>query len=207
MICNIIRNWNDLVYRGQWREAFEWLESTNSFPEITGRVCPAICEAACTLAANASPVAIRHIELSVIERVFEKGWVVPRPPVVHTDKEVAAVGSGPSGLAAAQALRRLGHSVVVFEKSDNVGGILRYGIPDFKLEKWILDRRVKQLKEEGIRFTTRVNVGEDISARELTVLARQSAKEPRKCTSLKSCRSRALGKMPLIPSGRTGPRS
>jgi glutamate synthase (NADPH/NADH) small chain len=153
-----------MVYRGQWQDAFQQLELTNSFPEITARICPAMCEAACTLAVNISPVSIRQIELFISEHAFENGWVVPRPPAIETKKRVAVVGSGPSGLAAAQMLRRLGHSVVVFEKSDNVGGILRYGIPDFKLEKRILDRRLNQMTEEGVRFETRVNVGEDISA-------------------------------------------
>jgi glutamate synthase (NADPH/NADH) small chain len=166
-LYNVIPNWSDMVYHGEWRKAYESLESTSSFPEITGRVCPAICEAACTLAVNTSPVAIRHIELSIIERAFENGWVVPHTPAFDTGKRVAVVGSGPSGLAAAQVLRRLGHLVVVFEKSVNVGGILRYGIPDFKLQKWILDRRLDLMKQEGIRFETGTNVGEDISAHDL----------------------------------------
>jgi glutamate synthase (NADPH/NADH) small chain len=166
-LFSLIPNWNDLVYHGRWREAYEWLESTNNFPEVTGRLCPAICEAACTLAVNTSPVCIRQIELFVIERAFENGWVAPHPPAVETGRRVAVVGSGPSGSAAAQVLRRAGHSVVVFEKSGDVGGLLRYGIPDFKLEKRILDRRLHQLKQEGIQFKTRTNVGEDISAVEL----------------------------------------
>jgi glutamate synthase (NADPH/NADH) small chain len=166
-LFSIIPNWNDLVYHGRWREAYEWLESTNNFPEITGRLCPAICEAACTLAVNTSPVCIRQIELFVIERAFENGWVVPHPPSVTTERRVAVVGSGPSGLAAAQVLRRAGHSVVVFEKSGDVGGLLRYGIPDFKLEKRILDRRLDQLKQEGIQFVTQTNVGVDTSTEEL----------------------------------------
>src|SRR3972149_4957807 len=166
-LYNVIPNWNDMVYRGQWQNAYQQLELTNSFPEFTARVCPAPCETACTLAVNTSPVSIRQIELSLAERAFENGWVIPRPPSVESNKRVAVVGSGPSGLAAAQMLRRLGHSVVVFEKSDNLGGILRYGIPDFKLEKWVIDRRLQQMKEEGIRFETGVNVGEDISSGEL----------------------------------------
>ncbi len=164
---NDIPNWNDLVYRGQWREAYEQLEWTNSFPEITARVCPAMCEAACTLSVNISPVSIRQIELSIAERAFESGWVVPSPPVVETNKRVAVIGSGPAGLAAAQRLRHLGDSVTVFEKSDKVGGILRYGIPDFKLEKWVIDRRLEQMRSEGIRFEANVNVGEDISSKKL----------------------------------------
>jgi len=164
---NDIPNWNDLVYRGQWREAYQQLEWTNSFPEITARVCPALCEAACTLAINVSAVSIRQIELFVSERAFENGWVVPEFPNKETHKRVAVVGSGPAGLAAAKRLRQLGDSVTVFEKSDKAGGILRYGIPDFKLEKWVLDRRIKLMTEEGVRFETNVNVGENISADEL----------------------------------------
>jgi glutamate synthase (NADPH/NADH) small chain len=164
---NVIPNWNDFVYHGQWKEAYEYLEATNNFPEITGRLCPAPCETACTLAVNTSPVTIRNLELSIMERAFESGWVVPRVPPVETGKQVAVVGSGPAGLAAAQVLRRLGHTVVVFEKSASVGGLLRLGIPDFKLEKWVLDRRLDQLKQEGIRFETSTNVGEDITAHDL----------------------------------------
>ena len=164
---NDIPNWNDLVYRGQWQDAYQQLEWTNSFPEITARVCPAMCEASCTLSLNISPVSIRQIELFVAERAFENGWVVPSLPAVETNKRVAVVGSGPAGLAAAQRLRYLGDSVTMFEKSDKVGGILRYGIPDFKLEKWVIDRRLKQMRSSGIRFETNVNVGEDISSKEL----------------------------------------
>jgi glutamate synthase (NADPH/NADH) small chain len=164
---NVIPNWNDFVYHGQWKEAYECLEATNNFPEITGRVCPAMCEAACTLAVNTSPVTIRNIELSIMERAFENGWVVPHSPSIETGKQVAVVGSGPAGLATAQVLRRLGHSVVVFEKSAGIGGILRFGIPDFKLEKWVLDRRLEHMKQEGVRFETSTNVGEDISANDL----------------------------------------
>jgi glutamate synthase (NADPH) small chain len=164
---NDIPNWNDLVYRGRWHEAYEQLEWTNSFPEITARVCPAMCEASCTLSINMSPVSIRQVELSVAERAFENGWVVPSLPVTETNKRVAVIGSGPAGLAAAQRLRHLGDSVTVFEKADKLGGILRYGIPDFKLEKWVLDRRLKQMRAEGVRFETNINIGEDISAKEL----------------------------------------
>jgi len=164
---NDIPNWNDLVYRGQWRDAYQQLEWTNSFPEITARVCPAMCEASCTLALNLSPVSIRQIELFVAERAFENGWVIPSLPMVETNRRVAIVGSGPAGLAAAQQLRQMGDSVTVFEKSDKLGGILRYGIPDFKLEKWVLDRRLKQMRAEGIRFETNANVGEGITAKDL----------------------------------------
>lgn len=166
-LYNIIPNWNDMVYRGQWQDAYQQLELTNSFPEITGRVCPAPCETACTLAVNTSPVSIKQVELFISEKAFENGWVAPRPPAIETNKRVAVIGSGPSGLAAAQMLRLLGHSVSVFEKSDKAGGILRYGIPDFKLEKWVLDRRLEQMREEGVRFETRMNVGVDISAQDL----------------------------------------
>ena len=164
---NSIPNWNDLVYRRRWREAYQQLELTSSFPEIAARVCPAPCEAACTLAVNTSAVSIRQIELFIAERAFEKGWATPPAPRAETNKKVAVIGSGPSGLAAAQSLRRLGHTVVVFEKSDKAGGILRYGIPDFKLAKWVLDRRLTQMEAEGIRFEMGVNAGKDISAVEL----------------------------------------
>jgi glutamate synthase (NADPH/NADH) small chain len=166
-VLNLIPEWNDFVYRKQWQEAFERLEATNNFPEITGRVCPAPCETACTLSINDSPVTIKQIELQIIERAFKEGWVIPYPPTVETGKSIAVVGSGPAGLAAAQQLRRKGHDVTVFEKSPKIGGLLRYGIPDFKLEKWVLDRRLNQLIAEGINFRTDVEIGEDLSARYL----------------------------------------
>lgn len=183
-VYNLIPEWNDLVYRGKWREAFERLEMTNNLPEVTGRVCPAPCETACTLAINAAPVAIKQIELAIIEHAWEQGWVVPRPPAVESGRRVAVVGSGPAGLAAAQQLRRAGHSVVLFEKSPKIGGILRYGIPDFKLPKAVLDRRLAQMEAEGVRFETGVVIGEDISARYLrktfdVVLLTIGAGEPR----------------------------
>ncbi len=164
---NIIPDWNDLVYQGKWKKAYERLELTDNFSEITGRICPAPCEAACTLAANDNAVSIKNIELSIIERAFNEGWIVPHPPTFETGKRVAVIGSGPAGLAAAQQLRRAGHSVVLYEKSDRIGGILRYGIPDFKLEKTVLDRRLEQMKQEGVLFETNVNVGKDVSADEL----------------------------------------
>jgi NAD(P)H-dependent glutamate synthase small subunit len=164
---NCIPDLNELIYKGRWQQACDYLHSTNNFPEITGRVCPAPCEAACTLSINDDPVLIRHIEFQIVEHGFEQGWIKPMPATEKTGKRVAVVGSGPAGLAAAQQLARAGHDVVVFEKDERVGGLLRYGIPDFKLEKHIIDRRLEQLKAEGIEFQTGVNVGEDISARYL----------------------------------------
>jgi len=166
-VFNLIPEFNDLVYRGKWKEAYERLETTNNLPEITGRICPAPCESSCTMSINSSPVAIKQIELAIIERAFAEGWVVPVIPSRESGKKVAVIGSGPSGLAAAQQLRRMGHAVTVFEKSDKIGGILRYGVPDFKLEKHILDRRIKQMKEEGVVFETDITAGEDISVRYL----------------------------------------
>jgi glutamate synthase (NADPH/NADH) small chain len=166
-VYNLIPEWNDCVYRGEWKEALLRLEATNSLPEITGRVCPAPCEAACTLAINSAPVTIKQLELAIIENGFAQGWVVPRPPRKESGKKVAVIGSGPAGLAAAQQLRRAGHRVTVFEKSAKTGGILRYGIPDFKLEKAVIDRRLRQMIDEGVAFETNVLVGEDVSVRYL----------------------------------------
>ena len=161
---NSIPDINELVYEDHWQQACQMLHSTNNFPEITGRVCPAPCETACTLSVNDEPVLIRHIEFQIIERGFEQGWIKPMPAAEKTGKRIAVIGSGPAGLAAAQQLARTGHDVVVFEKDQKVGGILRYGIPNFKLEKHILDRRLEQLITEGVEFQTDVNVGKDISA-------------------------------------------
>ncbi len=162
-VKNRIPDWNDMVYRGQWRRALYLLHSTNNFPEITGRICPELCEAACTLSINQPAVTIRHIELQIVERGFEEGWILPEPAPYDTRKKIAVIGSGPAGLAAAQQLARLGHHVVVFEKAHKIGGLLRYGIPDFKLEKWVIERRLEQMNKEGIIFENEVNVGTDIS--------------------------------------------
>lgn len=164
---NVIPDWNDLAYRSRWREAIQELHATNNFPEFTGWVCPAPCEYACVLGINDDPVTIKMIELAVIDRAFQEGWVKPQPPKVRTGKKVAIVGSGPSGLACAQQLNRAGHFVTVFERADRIGGLLTYGIPDFKLEKWIVKRRVDLLAEEGIVFRTKANVGFDVSVVEL----------------------------------------
>ena len=164
-VKNLIPNWNDMVYRKKARRALDLLHATNNLPEVTGRVCPAPCEPACTLAINQPAVTIKQIELQIVERGWEEGWILPEPAPVKTGKRVAIAGSGPAGLAAAQQLARRGHEVVVFERSDRVGGLLRYGIPDFKLEKWVIDRRVEQLVAEGVVFETGVEAGIDISGR------------------------------------------
>jgi len=156
---NLIPDWNDLVYHDRWEAAWRALASTNDFPEFTGRLCPAPCEAACTLSINLPPVTIEQIEKEIVERAFAEGWVQARPPRAHTGMRVAIVGSGPAGLAAASQLNRAGHHVTVFEKSDRAGGLLRYGIPDFKLEKWVIDRRLEILRAEGIEIRTSVEVG------------------------------------------------
>jgi glutamate synthase (NADPH/NADH) small chain len=164
---NIIPDFNDLVYRHQWHEASQRLHATNNFPEFTGRVCPAPCETACVLGINEDPVAIKQIEMAIADRAFDEGWVVPEPPLVRTGKRVAVIGSGPAGLAAAQQLNRAGHLVTLFERADRPGGLLMYGIPDFKLEKWRVWRRVKQMEEEGVEIRCGVNVGSDISTQAL----------------------------------------
>jgi len=166
-VKNLIPEFNDLVYRQRWREAAENLHSTNNFPEITGRVCPAPCEAACTLQLHKAPVTIKHIEYQIAERALREGWIRPLRAQCRTGKNVAVIGSGPAGLAAAQQLARAGHHVVVFEKDDRLGGLLRYGIPDFKLQKQVLDRRMEQLAAEGVRFEPGVHVGRDVSGRSL----------------------------------------
>ena len=158
-VNNIIPDWNDLVFRNKWKDALEVLHSTNNFPEFTGRICPAPCEAACTLNINTDAVGIKSIEHAIIDKAWENGWVLPKPALKKTGRKVAVVGSGPAGLAAAQQLARAGHDVTVFEKNDRIGGLLRYGIPDFKLEKTVIDRRVAQLEAEGVVFRTGVAAG------------------------------------------------
>ncbi len=159
-VNNIIPDWNDLVYRGDWKRALDTLHSTNNFPDFTGRICPAPCEAACTLNINDDPVGIKSIEHAIIDKGWESGWVVPRPSLVRTGRKVAVIGSGPAGLACAQQLARVGHDVTVFEKNDRIGGLLRYGIPDFKLDKTHIDRRVLQMEAEGVCFRAGVLIGE-----------------------------------------------
>ncbi|MGQ9917526.1 MAG: glutamate synthase subunit beta [Bryobacteraceae bacterium] len=166
-LTNLIPDWNDLVYRGRWREALRELHATNNFPEFTSRICPAPCEAACVLGINEPPVSIKAIERAIIDRGWEEGWIQPEPPLERTGKRVAVVGSGPAGLATAQQLARKGHLVTVFEKADRIGGLLRYGIPDFKMEKRHIDRRMAQMAAEGVTFRTRCHVGVDVSVEDL----------------------------------------
>src|SRR5512133_1235759 len=166
-VNNLIPEWNDLVYRGQWEEAYIRLAKTNNFPEFTGRVCPAPCEGSCTLGINEPPVTIKLIEQEIVDRAFEMGWVKPQPPPVRTGKRVAVIGSGPAGLACAQQLNKAGHLVTVFERADRIGGLLMYGIPNMKLDKRIVERRVKQLADEGVRFVTGTEIGKHIPAERL----------------------------------------
>jgi glutamate synthase (NADPH) small chain len=166
-VNNIIPDWNDLVYRDHWKEAIRVLHSTNNFPEFTGRICPAPCEAACVLGINEPPVTIKVIEKNIVERAWAEGWIQPEPPEARTGKRVAVVGSGPSGLAAAQQLNRAGHLVTLFEKNDRLGGLMRYGIPDFKMEKHVLDRRLEQMAAEGVRFETQAHIGHNVPAEDL----------------------------------------
>ena len=181
---NLIPDWNDLVYRDRWQAAIDRLHMTNNFPEFTGRLCPAPCEGSCVLGINDDPVTIKSVEVSIIDRAFAEGWVTPKPPTNRTWKKVAVVGSGPAGLAAAEQLNRAGHSVTVFEKSDRVGGLLRYGIPEFKMEKAVLDRRLQLMEEEGVVFRAGVNIGADVTVERLradydAVLLAAGAGQPR----------------------------
>jgi glutamate synthase (NADPH/NADH) small chain len=173
-VNNIIPDFNDLVYRGRWKEALDTLHSTNNFPEFTGRVCPAPCEAACVLNINDDPVGIKSIEHAIIDKGWEMGWVQPQLPAYKTGKRVAVVGSGPAGLAAAQQLARAGHDVTVFEKNDRIGGLLRYGIPDFKMEKSHIDRRIAQMEQEGVRFRTGVLIAQLPEGSKVTSLAKET---------------------------------
>jgi glutamate synthase (NADPH/NADH) small chain len=182
-VNNLIPDWNDLVHSGRWKDALRILHATNNFPEFTGRICPAPCEAACVLGISDPPVSIKLIEKSIVDRGFEEGWIVPEPPRTRTGKRVAIIGSGPAGLAAAQQLCRAGHWVTVFEKSDRLGGLLRYGIPNFKMEKHLIDRRLAQLSAEGVEFLTSQHVGSEIAdlRRDFhAVLIATGAEAPRK---------------------------
>ena len=166
-VNNMIPDWNELVYNNRWHDALKLLHSTNNFPEFTGRICPAPCEAACVLNLTDKPVSIKSIECTIVDKGWEMGWIKPQPPKVGTDKKVAVIGSGPAGLACAQQLGRAGHNVTVYEKSERIGGLLRIGIPDFKMEKHLIDRRIAQMKSEGVAFVTNTEIGKDISAEEL----------------------------------------
>jgi glutamate synthase (NADPH/NADH) small chain len=183
-LTNIIPDWNDLVYRGRWKEAARQLHATNNFPEFTGRICPAPCEAACVLGINEPPVAIKQIEKTIIDRAFEAGYIRPEPAEKRTGKRVAVIGSGPAGLAAAQQLARSGHEVTVFEKNDRIGGLLRYGIPNFKMEKHLIDRRLEQMRAEGVKFETNSHVGGNVAVDDLrhaydAILLAGGAEQPR----------------------------
>jgi glutamate synthase (NADPH/NADH) small chain len=183
-VNNQIPDWNDLVYKGDWMDALENLHSTNNFPEFTGRVCPAPCEASCTLNIIDQPVTIKSIECAIVDRGWKEGWIVPQPPEEKTGRSVAVIGSGPAGLACAQQLARAGHSVTVFEKADRIGGLLRYGIPDFKMEKHLINRRAVQMEAEGVTFKTSAEVGVDISMKSLkenfdAIVLAGGAEEPR----------------------------
>ena len=183
-VSNIIPDWNDLVWHGRWKEASRVLHSTNNFPEFTGRICPAPCEAACVLGINEPPVTIKNIEKTIVDRAWQEGWIVPELPQHRTGKRVAVVGSGPAGLAAAQQLARAGHLVTVFEKADRIGGLLRYGIPNFKMEKHLIDRRIEQMQREGVEFVPNAHVGVNVPTAELrrdfdAILITTGSEQPR----------------------------
>jgi len=166
-INNIIPDWNDLIYRDRWKDAIERLHKTNNFPEFTGRICPAPCENACVLGITDPAVTIKNIEVAIIDKAYKEGWIKPQPPKVRIDKTVAVIGSGPAGLACADQLNKAGYTVIVYEKNEVLGGLLVLGIPDFKLEKNVVERRLKRMAQEGVKFKTKVNVGADITAAEL----------------------------------------
>jgi len=183
-VNNIIPDWNDMVYKDRWKEAIRTLHATNNFPEFTGRICPAPCEASCVLGINEPPVAIKLVEKTIVEHAWQNGWIQPEPPEHRTGKRVAVVGSGPAGMAAAQQLARAGHSITLFEKWDRIGGLLRYGIPDFKMEKWLIDRRMEQMAAEGVKFVTNAHVGVNVPVADLkaefdTILLTGGAEQPR----------------------------
>ena len=183
-VSNIIPDWNDLVWHGRWREASRVLHATNNFPEFTGRICPAPCEAACVLGINEPAVTIKNIEKTIVDRAWEEGWIIPELPPYRTGKRVAVIGSGPAGLAAAQQLARAGHSVTVFEKADRIGGLLRYGIPNFKMEKHLIDRRIAQMQLEGVKFVVNAHAGASIPTSDLrrdfdAILLTCGAEQPR----------------------------
>ncbi|MDO8302482.1 MAG: glutamate synthase subunit beta, partial [Sedimentisphaerales bacterium] len=166
-IGNIIPDWNDLIFRGRWEEAIERLQRTNNFPEFTGRVCPAPCENSCVLAINEPAVTIKNIEVSIVEKAYSEGWLKAQKPKIRSDKNVAVIGSGPAGLACADQLNKMGHHVTVYEKNEVIGGLLALGIPDFKMEKWVIERRIKRMEQEGVKFKTGVNIGVDIPAKDM----------------------------------------
>src|SRR5689334_4027910 len=183
-LTNLIPDWNDLVYRGLWREAVRQLHATNNFPEFTGRICPAPCEASCVLGINEPPVTIKQIEKTIIDRAFTEGFIRPEPAQFKTGKRVAVIGSGPAGLAAAQQLARAGHDITVFEKADRIGGLLRYGIPNFKMEKHLIDRRLEQMRGEGVRFQPNAHIGVTVPVADLqkefdAILLAGGAEQPR----------------------------
>ena len=183
---NLIPDWNDLVYRDRWREAIEQLHRTNNFPEFTGRLCPAPCEAACVLEIReGDAVTIKQIELAIVNRAWEEGWIVPQPPATRTGQTVAVIGAGPAGLACAQQLNRAGHAVTVFERDEAGGGLVRFGVPDFKIEKWLVERRLEQLEAEGVEFRFGVDVGVDVDADEL----RRAVRRGRRSRPARACRA------------------